>query len=82
MSQPTMTTKNEVAERLRDHISDFHGSCPWVGEDHFTLLDAALATERRNTVERIVKVVEFHLGEDAIAVSVVRHALDEGGGRT
>jgi hypothetical protein len=32
-----------AADRLREHMSDFHGNCPWVGEDHIALLDEALA---------------------------------------
>ena len=52
---------NEAAERLRVWLEEQTGYHP----DHFTeLLDAALATERRNTVERIKR--EFRRPENML----------------
>jgi hypothetical protein len=58
---PSLDTRNEPAEKLRENLHAIGGS----GDDVFALLDAALSEERRRTVERIrERLTEDAFGQD------------------
>jgi len=63
----TTTTRNEAAERL---LRDYH---KWTHEGIAVGLDAALAAERRATVERLYETIDW----DSFTKSGVAKALDE-----
>ena len=60
--------KNEAAERLADYVSDEAGA--------LTLLQQALAAERRATVERIRHALLLHEGSP-VPEDYAKRVLDE-----